>query len=109
MPGKRASACASSSILSIGKFLREFAVAGCIHGLEGRALLVEVELAAACRPIAMLLDQYLGDVRPVAVRIALVVAMNEDDDVRVLLDGARVAQVGEPRLAAALFDGTREL
>ena len=59
----------------------------------------EDELEIAGRPVALLGDDHVGD--PLALGVALVqlFAVEHDDDVGVLLERARVAQVGQLRLS----------
>ena len=72
----------------------------------------EDERKVAGRAVALLRDDHVRD--PLALRVAVVelLAVEKDDDVGVLLDRARVAQVRELGLALvalALFRRAREL
>ncbi len=66
-----------------------------IDRLEGRFLFVEKELDFADRAVAMLLDKDLGDVGLFILGAVTdhVFPVDEHDDIRVLLDGARITQV----------------
>jgi hypothetical protein len=70
-----------------------------IHGEKRRRLAVKHELHRSHCTISVLFDQDIGDI--VFLIFVAVVAVNKHDDVGVLLDGTRVAQVREARLAAA--------
>src|SRR4051812_924426 len=70
--------------------------------LEPGVFLDERELGGADRPVALLADDDLGGalgiLRDIAVGVAiLLLAIDEHDDVGVLLEGAGLAQVGELR------------
>src|ERR1700675_3992540 len=79
--------------------------------LEGRVLGNEGHLHLAGRPIALLADDDVGD--PLAVVGLQPVALGtveEEDDVGILLEGARLAKVGElGLLALAGFDRSGKL
>src|SRR5215510_3659977 len=78
---------------------------------EARVALLERELLEAGRPVAVLREDDLRDAgRLGLLRVVVLVAVDEADEVGVLLDRARLAQVGEDRaLVVALLDRTREL
>ena len=60
--------------------------------------------------MAVLGDDALGDVAFFRVLVVIIVAVQEHDDIRVLLDSARFTKVGEHgALVLALFVRTREL
>ena len=86
---------------------------GAVEGFEARVLLGEKELDGIGRAVALLGDEELGLVLKVGiVAVVILGAVNEGDDVGVLLDGAGLAQVAELRLgvfAAAAFGSTAEL
>src|SRR5919108_4805490 len=69
--------------------------------VEARVFLLEVQLHGAGGTIALLADDHLGDALDALVRLRVhrpvveLLAINEADDVGVLLDGAGLAQVGE--------------
>src|SRR5260221_12365218 len=67
--------------------------------LEARELANERKLHDAGRPVALLADNQLGDAFGVGRRLALVgieiLAIDEDHDVGILLEGTRFAQVRE--------------
>src|SRR3954454_10589881 len=69
-------------------------------------LAAEDELDAVDRAVAVLGDDELGDARLLGLlRFVVLVAVDEHDQVRVLLDGAGLAQVGEDRaLVGARLD-----
>src|SRR5579884_781096 len=78
--------------------------------VERRELAPEGELDGVRRPVALLGDDDLRDVLLVAVLVVDLVAVDERDHVGVLLDGARLAQVGEPGLGrVAVLDLPIEL
>src|SRR5258706_11462 len=86
--------------------------------VEAREFLLEVELRGAGRPVALLADDHFGDALDALIGLGVdravveLLAINEAHDIRVLLDGARFAQVGELRpavLAAALLGCARQL
>ena len=61
-------------------------------------------------PVAVLAEDQLGDTLLVGLLVVVLVAVDEEDEVGVLLDRAGLAQVGEDRpLVLALLDGAREL
>src|SRR5258708_1226210 len=80
--------------------------------VEARVRGLEANLDPARGSVALLGDDELGDAALVGVGLVVVVAVNEDDVVRVLLDGAALTQVrqlwalvlGTPR-----FDGPVQL
>jgi hypothetical protein len=65
--------------------------------LEPRVLANEREPDGARRTVALLADDQLGDAGVLFVGLVDVLAVNEEDDVRVLLERARLAQVRELR------------
>src|SRR5215207_213034 len=70
----------------------------------------EQELDLAGRPIAVLGDDDVGDAFLIGVRVVLLVAINEQHDVCILLERARLAQIGQLRdVRRALLDRTAEL
>ena len=83
------------------KFCGEFAVTRFVHRLEGGALLIEVEVGLAGRAVSVLFNEDFRDVWPIALGITLVLAVNEQHDVRILLNAPRIAQVAQAGLAAA--------
>ena len=77
--------------------------------LEPRQVLEEGQLDGVGRPVAVLGDDQLGDARLV-VGVVVLGAMKKQDDVGILLDRARFAQVGHPRpFVFAVLDGPVEL
>src|SRR5215217_6805056 len=87
---------------------------------EACVLLMEEERHGSDRPVALLADNHLGlplhrwvlELAVLTLRVHLL-AEQEYDEVSVLLDGARFAQVGQHRAtllgAGALLDGAGEL
>src|SRR3990167_4966415 len=80
-----------------------------IYREEGSLLLVEAEFDFTHGAVAVLLDEYFRDTRLVRTLVHFVLAVDEHDDVRVLFDRAGVAEVREPRTAAALLDRAGKL
>src|SRR5688500_8600634 len=77
--------------------------------VEASVRLPELERNLPDRPVAMLRDLRLDELY-LGVRVLLAVAVEEDHDVGVLLDAARLPKVGESRLGgAALLDAARQL
>src|SRR5690349_19067967 len=78
---------------------------------EAREATEEREVDLADRPVSLLADDHLGAaLRLFLIRKVHLVAINEKDDVGVLLDRARLAQVRHHRPAVvALLDRAREL
>src|SRR5215207_8402669 len=83
------------------------------RGSEVRELRVafeEGELLGAGGAVAMLGQEHLGEALVGRVVVVVLVPVDERDQVGVLLDRARLAQVGEDRtLVVSLLDGAREL
>src|SRR5438309_2797862 len=86
--------------------------------VEAGVFLLEVELQGPRRPVALLADDELREPLDAFVRLRVhrpviqLLAVDEADHVGVLLDGARLAEVGElgtAVLAAALLRSTRQL
>src|SRR5437016_13854114 len=86
--------------------------------VEPRVFLLEEQLHGARRPVALLPDDQLRDALEALVGLGVggavveLLAIDEADHVGVLLDGARLPQVGElrpPVLAAALLWRARQL
>jgi biotin operon repressor len=78
--------------------------------LELGERLQEGQLAGARRAVALLADDDLGDAGLLGVLVVVVVAVDEHDDVGVLLDGAGFAQVAHHgALVGALLDAARQL
>src|SRR5262245_12155198 len=73
--------------------------------VEARVLLPEMQLHGAGRPVALLADDDLGDAFDALVGLGIdrpvvkLLPVDEAHDVRILLDGARLAQVGQLRPA----------
>ena len=78
---------------------------------ELRVPLEERQLDRAGRPVAVLGEDQLGDaLRVRLLAVVVLVAVDEHHEVGVLLDRARLAEVGEHRpLVVALLDGAGEL
>src|SRR3989344_2389806 len=91
------------------KLLCELAEVRGIDGLEGGALLIEVEFGFSRGAVPVLLNENFGDVRSVTLGITFVLAMNKHHDVRILFNGTGVAQVAQTRFAAASLHRAREL
>ena len=70
-------------------------------GVEARVRLAELERHVADRSVAVLGDLRLDEL-DLGVGVLLAVAVEEDDDVGVLLEAAALAEVAEPRLGASL-------
>ena len=91
--------------------------AGCSTGAsltgaigELRVVLQEDQPDGADRAVAVLGEDQLGAARILGVLVVVIVAVEEADHVRVLLDRARLAQVREDRaLVGALLRGAGEL
>src|SRR5206468_1688137 len=86
--------------------------------VEPRVFLLEVQLHRSGRPVALLPDDHFGEAFDALVGLRIdwpvleLLPVDEADDVGVLLDRARLAEIRElrpPVLAAALLRGTREL
>src|SRR5581483_8455668 len=78
--------------------------------LEARVLAEESELHRADGPVSLLADDDLGDALLRRVRIVDLVAVDEEDEVGVLLDRARLAQVRHHRaLVRPLLEPAVEL
>src|SRR6516165_7943261 len=78
--------------------------------LEARVLLDERHVDVADRPGAVLEEQHLGDALLLGVGLVVLLAVEGHDGVGVLLDGARLAEVGEHGLAVlAALGGAVEL
>ena len=75
-----------------------------VDGREGGVLGQPLELHGAGLAVAVLGDDALGQVVVLVAVVVVVVPVEEHDDVGVLLDGARLTQVGEhgPLVGAAL-------
>src|SRR5262252_10571533 len=65
---------------------------------EGHVVGQEHKRELAGRAVPLLGDEDVGDALPLGIPIVELLAVQEDDDVGVLLDGARIAQIGELRL-----------
>ena len=77
--------------------------------LEPGEVLEEGQLDGAGRAVAVLGDDQLGDARLV-VGVVVLGPVEQEDDVGVLLDGTRLAEVGHPGAAVlAVLDGPVEL
>src|SRR5690349_1959734 len=74
-------------------------------------VVAEDELEIADGAVALLGDDDLGDALLLRLLVVHLVAIDERDEIGVLLDGTRFAEVGELRavIAGALFGATREL
>ena len=66
---------------------------------EGHVVAEKDEREVAGRAVALLGDDDVGDALALGLLVVELLAVEEDDDVGVLLDRARVAQVGQLRLA----------
>src|SRR5206468_10522861 len=91
---------------------RERASAGPLLQLfEPRVLAQERHVEIAGGAVALLGDDQRGDTAVLFGRLVDLLAVQEQDDVRVLLDGARLAQIRElrPTTLAALLGGARQL
>ena len=81
-----------------------------VNRKERGLFVVEIKLYLPGRAVAVLFDEDFGDIWPVAgVLRHFVFAVDEHYDIRVLLYGAGIAQVGKARTATALFHGARGL
>src|SRR5205085_4805582 len=79
------------------------------HAVESRGRLAELQGNLADRPVAVLGDLGLDELH-LALGVLLALPVQEDHDVRVLLDGARFTQVGKSRFSGAtLLDPARQL
>src|SRR5439155_3570127 len=73
--------------------------------VEARVFLFEVQLHRPRRAIALLADDHFGEALDALVRLGVdrpvveLLPVDEADDIGVLLDGARLAEVGELRAA----------
>src|SRR5690349_1885468 len=67
--------------------------AGCGEALEARVLTEEGQANGTDRTVPLLADDDLRDALVLRLGVVDLVAIDEDDDVGVLLDGARFAQV----------------
>src|SRR6266478_4347444 len=65
--------------------------------VEPRELAAEAKVYAADRAVALLADDDLGHALVAAVGVVDLVAVDEQDHVRILFDRARLAQVGHHR------------
>ena len=73
-------------------------------------IFLKVQLDGASRAIALFADDDFGHVGLFAIFIVVIIAVNEHDDVRILLDGAGFTQVAHHRaLVGALLDRAVEL
>src|SRR5438093_1727791 len=86
--------------------------------VEARVLFLEMQLHGAGRAVALLPDDHFRDAFDALVGFGIdravveLLPVDETDDVGVLLDRARLAEIGElrpPVLAAALLGRTRQL
>src|SRR5688500_9926792 len=78
--------------------------------LETRELAEEGEIDLADRAVTLLRDDELGEALSFRRRVVDLVAGDEEDDVGVLLDGARLAKVGHHRpLVLPCVDAAVEL
>ena len=77
---------------------------------EGRILADPLQLDRAGRAVAVFRNDDLSDVLVLALVIVVIVAVDEHDDVRVLLDRARLTQIGQHgALVRPLLRSTRQL
>src|SRR5229473_1241866 len=78
---------------------------------ELRDVVSENELEVADRAVALLSDDDLGDTLLLRVLVVHLIAVDEADDVRVLFDRSRLAEIGElrPVIAGALLGTAGEL
>ena len=77
---------------------------------EADALFIEEELDFASGATAVLGKNKVGDILAIGIFIIVIFAINEEDDIGVLLDRTGFAEVGEHRnFWIALLDGTAEL
>src|SRR5918998_5968812 len=98
----------TSSSISFDRTEDKLAAAG--ERGELGVLLQPCELDLARRPVAVLAHDDLGYALVVGVGVIVLVAVQKHHHVRVLLDGARVAEVREHRaLVVAGLDGAGEL
>ena len=73
-------------------------------------IFLKVQLDGASWAIALFADDDFGHVGLFAIFIVVIIAVNEHDDVRILLDGAGFAEIGQHgALVLALFIGTAQL
>src|SRR6267143_4149734 len=95
--------------LDTSRLDRSFA---CRVVVEARVLLLEVQLYGARRAVTLFADDHFRDAFDALVGLGIdravveLLPVDEADDVGVLLDGARLTEIGElrpPVLAAALF------
>lgn len=78
-----------------------------VERAEADVLLVEVELDTANGTAAMLGKNKVGDVLAVSVFVVIIFAVNEHDDISVLLDRTGFAEVREHRnFVIATLDAT---
>src|SRR3954471_14422863 len=83
---------------------------GALEAQEPRVLTLEGERHVAEAAVAVLGDDEVGLARAVGVLVVVLVAVDEHDEVGVLLDLAGLAQVGEHRaLVGARLDAARQL
>src|SRR6266516_5710027 len=81
-----------------------------LERLESGVLFQEGKLDLARRPVALLTDDDLGDALVLGLLVIDLIAVDEDDQVGVLLDRTAFAEIRQLRDAvAALFDGTAQL
>src|SRR3954466_12107445 len=81
-----------------------------LQAQEPRVLALEGERHVAEAAVAVLGDDEVGLARAVGVLVVVLVAVDEHDEVGVLLDLAGLAQVGEHRaLVGARLDAARQL
>ena len=81
-----------------------------LDGREGCVLRQPHELERAGLAVAVFEDDCLGEVRILALLVIIPVAVEREHDVRVLLDGAGLTEVGQHRaLVLARLVGTRQL
>lgn len=64
-----------------------------VYGAETLFFIVEIQLDRASWPVTVFFDKYVCQFLAVGLGIVIFLAVNESDDVGILLDGARFAQV----------------
>src|SRR3989344_1924066 len=91
------------------RFGCEVAEVALVYRAERRLFLIKEEFYLTRRPVSVLFYQYLGDAGSVGIIAHLIFSMDEHDDIRVLFERARIAQVGKARATASLLNGTGKL
>jgi hypothetical protein len=76
---------------------------------ECRLVSIKVQLDHTGGSVTVLFNQDLGDIGALGILVLLVFAVDEHDDIRVLLNRTRITKVRKARASSTLLNRTREL